>query len=63
MNIMNKFLRKNPVSWLKNKKVQTVLMTEINKEKKEFYEKIRKEKEVFEKKQESEMNLFWEHIR
>ena len=58
MNIMNKFLRKNPVSWLKNKKVQTVLMTEINKEKKEFYEKIRKEKEVFEKKQESEMNLF-----
>ena len=48
---------------LKNKKVQTVLMTEINKEKKEFYEKIRKEKEIFEKKQESEMNLFWEHIR
>ena len=48
---------------LKKKKVQTVLMTEINKEKKEFYEKIRKEKEIFEKKQESEMNLFWEHIR
>ena len=48
---------------LKKKKAQTVLMTEINKEKKEFYEKIRKEKEIFEKKQESEMNLFWEHIR
>merc|ERR1712098_382908 len=32
---------------LKKKKVQTVLMTEINKEKKEFYEKMRREKELF----------------
>ena len=48
---------------LKKKKVQTVLMTEINKEKKEFYEKIRREKEIFEKKQENEMNAFFEHIR
>ena len=48
---------------LKKKKVQTMLMTEINKEKKEFYEKNRKEKEIFEKKQESEMNTFFEHIR
>jgi len=47
----------------KKKKVQTVLMTEINKEKKEFYEKIRREKEIFEKKQENEMNAFFEHIR
>ena len=48
---------------LKKKKVQTVLMTEINKEKKEFHEKIRREKEMFEKKQENEMNTFFEHIR
>ena len=48
---------------LKKKKGQTVLMTEINKEKKEFYEKIRREKELFEKKQEYEMNTFIEHIR
>eukprot|EP00092_Neocalanus_flemingeri_P071945 GFUD01088455.1.p1 GENE.GFUD01088455.1~~GFUD01088455.1.p1 ORF type:complete len:562 (-),score=184.24 GFUD01088455.1:68-1753(-) len=48
---------------LKKKKAKTMLVTEINKEKKEFYERIRKEKEIFEKKQENEMNEFWEHIR
>merc|ERR1712106_385621 len=48
---------------LKKKKAKTLLVTEINKEKKEFYERIRREKETFEKKQENEMNEFWEHIR
>eukprot|EP00092_Neocalanus_flemingeri_P071949 GFUD01088459.1.p1 GENE.GFUD01088459.1~~GFUD01088459.1.p1 ORF type:complete len:564 (-),score=177.63 GFUD01088459.1:118-1809(-) len=48
---------------LKKKKAKTMLVTEINKEKKEFYERIRKEKEIFEKMQGTEMKEFWEHIR